>query len=78
MFQMTTGQKRVNLGECLDHVHIWTFCVSAIFSFFLGPAPSAVFMGHEQCIKAYKHCFLVWTVIINYFFIIFSFQFSAK
>ena len=31
-------------------------------------------MGHEQCIKAYEQCFLVWTVTENYFFIICSFQ----
>ena len=27
--------------------------------FFFGPVPSALFMGHEQYIKAYEQCFLV-------------------
>ena len=60
---------RVAFGLCprLDFLHFKLLL-------FLGPAFGVLFMGHEQCIKAYEQCFLVWIVTKNYIFIVFNFQ----
>ena len=50
------------------------FFLSFFFFFFWWPAPGALFMRYEQCIKRNEQYFLVWTVTENYFFIIFNFQ----
>ena len=42
---------RLDTDDCVSHLR---FCLSHIF-FFL-PTPLALFMGHEQCIKASVQC----------------------
>ena len=67
----------LNVSTRLDTCFMAAFAFSFFFFFFL-PAPLALFMGHEQCIKANEQCSVSVNSNQNFFFIIFKFQFSAK